>query len=229
MNRARYTNHDIDARDDADMLYDVPCLNAEASRFTLISTSGFHCDAWRSAGTIYRDGETQAVDFILKVSKRDYSSREAQILLRDYRKLRDELEEMIPRAQFIVTTVAGNPGVLVVAEPCPPWFDLANPGNEAEALPLLANRARARDQLARFTRAARRWLDADGKLIDLCGIDNLVLDRNQVVRFLDSFNVFLYTDLLETLAEAGSDLAARVEVAEQRLEYLEGLVAAVHS
>jgi hypothetical protein len=214
-------------RDDGQLLRDVSVLYARSLQYTLVSTRGFHCDAWRTSGALYDAGRSRNIDYVVKVSKRPYSLAETRILVRDYRKLRAELDEIVPRASFVVTRVADNLGVAVVAEPCTPWFDLANPGNEAEALPLLRNTSRAQDQLRRFTHAARAWLEQEGRLIDLCGVENLVLDRNQTVRYLDSFNVFLYPDLLDTFAEAGSELAGRIIVAEQRLEYLEGLLDAL--
>lgn len=210
-------------REDDRLHAQVACLRTERIPFTLISTLGFHCEVWRSAGTLYVHGSSRPVDFVVKVSRRSYSLAEARVLVRDHRLLSAELEEIVPPATFILTRVDGQPGVVVMASTHPPWFDLANPGNEEEALPLLRNTRRARDQLARFVRAARRWQRA-ARLIDLCGVENLVLDRNMNLRFLDSFHVFLYTDLLHVVDDAGEDLAERIDIATQRLAYLEWLL-----
>lgn len=217
---------DAEGHDDDQMLASVPVLSGQALRYTLVSTAGFHCNAWRCTGNVRRAGATTSLDFIVKVSKRGYTTREARVLRRDHRRLSEALEEIVPDATFLVAGIDGATGVVVFADPVAPWFDLANPGNEAEALPLLRNTRRAADQLLRFTQQARRWLDEEGRLIDLCGVENLVLDRNQTVRFLDSFHVFLYVDMLHVVDDAG-ELEARIRVARERLRYLEGLARAV--
>ena len=214
-------------RDDDSLGADAPALNTQDHQYTLISTRGFHCDAWRTSSTISEGGALRTIDWVVKVSKRSYAQREVRVLKRDHSLLRNALEDIVPAAYFAVGRSGDESGAIVIAEPIEPWFDLANPGNEAEALPLLRNTSRARDQLSRFTAAARRWFDEDGRLIDLAGTENLVLDRKLNVRYMDSFHVVLYVDLLDDEEEAGSEFAGRVNVAKQRLRSLERLVAAL--
>lgn len=216
-------------RDDDSLSAKAPALNTQDHQYTLISTRGFHCDAWRTSSTVSEDRVLRTIDWVVKVSKRSFAPREVRVLKRDHSLLRNALDDIIPTAHFAIGRTGDASGAIVIVEPIEPWFDLANPGNEGEALPLLRNTSRARDQLTRFTAAARQWLDEDGKLIDLAGAENLVLDRKLNVRYVDSFHVFLYVDLLDDEEEAGSAFAGRVNVAKQRLRYLERLVVALKS
>lgn len=202
----------------------IACISAADIPFTLVSTLGFHCEVWRSAGTLVDASGRRAVDFVLKVSKHPCTPAEVRVLAREHAALRAALDEIVPDATFVITAVNGKPGAVVLAGTCTPWFDLANPTNEQEAVPLLRRHARAADQLRRFTRAARGWLEAEGKLIDLCGAENLVLDRDYGVRYLDSFHVFFYTDLLDIVDPVDEELVRRVAVASDRLAYLEWMV-----
>lgn len=205
----------------------VACIDADRLPLTLVSTAGFHCDVWRSAGVIVRDGRRQPVDFVLKRSLEPCPAGYVRVLARDYRRLREALDEVIPEAVFVSTRIDGEPSVIVLAQTCHPWFDLANPGNEEEALALLRGLPRARDQLSRFVTAARGWADAfDARVIDLHGVQNLVLDRDRQVRYMDSFGVFLFPDLLEILGDEDDSLRERIEVSLGRLDYLERVLAA---
>ncbi|MDX1528210.1 MAG: hypothetical protein R3337_06250, partial [Gammaproteobacteria bacterium] len=79
-------------------------------------------------------------------------------------------------------------------------------------------------QLADFTRHARRWMEEESKMIDLGGTENLVLDKDYGVRYLDSFHVFFYLDMLHLIDEVDDSLTFRIEMCIRRLEYLERLV-----
>ncbi len=205
----------------------VACIDAESLPLTLVSTAGFHCEVWRSAGVIVRDGRREPVDFVLKCARERCPPAYTRVLARDHRRLREALDDIVPAALFVSTRIDGEPSVVVFAETCHPWFDLANPWNEEEALALLRRLPLARDQLARFVAAARGWAStAEERVIDLHGEQNLVLDRDRRVRYLDSFGVFLFPDLLETLAEDDESLRERIEVSRGRLVYLERLLAA---
>lgn len=206
---------------------DIACLGAAEMPFTLVSTAGFHCDVWRSMGVIVRGENRLALDFVLKVSKRPYRLPEVRILADEHRVIRAALEDIVPRARFVATRVNNKPGAIVLVENRTPWFDISNPGNEDEALPLLRRQGKAAGQLQRFTACARRWLEAESRVIDLCGIENLVLDRKYEVRYLDSFHVFFYLDILHVIDEVDDALKFRIETSVKRLEYLERLVQAV--
>ncbi len=202
----------------------IACLDTESLPFTLVSTAGFHCDVWRSIGVIVRGDQRAPMDFVLKRYKRPCSLAEIRVLGKEYRTLKESLADIVPTARFIATQIDGRQSVVVLAETCTPWFDLSNPGNEDEALPLLRRRGRAKAQLADFTRDARRWLDDDSKIIDLGGTENLILDKDYGVRYLDSFHVFFYLDMLHLIEEVDDALTFRIEVCIRRLEYLERLV-----
>lgn len=202
----------------------IACLETENMPFTLVSTAGFHCDVWRSIGVIVRGGERAPMDFVLKRYKRPCTLAEVRILGKEYRTIKSALEEIVPTARFVATQVDAKSSVIVLAENCTPWFDLSNPGNEDEALPLMKRKARARAQLADFTRHARRWMEEEAKIIDLGGTENLVLDKDYGVRYLDSFHVFFYLDMLHLIDEVDDSLTFRIEMCIRRLEYLERLV-----
>jgi len=212
------------ARDSDRIPEQVACLRTDAMPATLISTRGFNCEVWESAGVIVRAGQRRAVNFVVKRHRERCDLRKVRVYQRDYRRLREALGSIVPAALFVATRIDGEPSVVVLAEACAPWFDLARPGNEDEARPLLARMRRARGQLARFTRAARAWA-AQGRIIDLYGRENLVLDRRLSVRYLDSFGVFFYEDMLHAVPDEDGMLAARIDLSRRRLAYLESLVA----
>ena len=203
---------------------DVACLKGQEMPFTLVSKIGFNCDVWRSIGRIIEAGRARPLDFILKVGKRRCTLREVQVLAKQYRTLRTELDEIVPESIFVATEINGVPSAIVFARTCKPWFDLAHPVNREEAVPLLRHQPRSRHQLAHFVQCARRWLDERGMVIDLYGGENLVLDRSEGVRYLDSFYPFFYLDLLTVIDEVDEGLEFRIEQSIQRLDYLEWLV-----
>ncbi|MCB1831070.1 MAG: hypothetical protein KDI35_13455, partial [Gammaproteobacteria bacterium] len=72
--------------------------------------------------------------------------------------------------------------------------------------------------------AAKQWREQEGKVIDLWGIDNLVLDKDRQIRYLDSFEVFFYEDMLHIMDNAGRELEEKITISLQRLDYLDYLV-----
>jgi hypothetical protein len=201
----------------------VACLNTATLPATLVSDRGFNCDVWQSAGVIVRDGARHWVDFVVKRHRFACGPARVRVFQRDYRRLREALHEMVPRALFVATRIDDAPNVVVLAEACTPWFDLARPGTEDEARPLLARMPRARSQLARFVTAARAW-DAQDRVVDLYGRENLVLDRDHQVRYLDSFGAFFHADVLHLIGDADDELAERIAISRRRLNYVESLL-----
>jgi hypothetical protein len=202
----------------------IACLEIGHLPFTLVSTSGFHCEVWQSLGWIVEGGQRVELDFVLKRYLRGADLPQVRVLNREYRTLRARLGEIVPETVYVATRIDGVESVVALCETCMPWFDLANPGNEDEALPLLERHRRALSDVVRCTRAARAWYEAGERMIDLFGTENLVLDRSYRARYVDSFHVFLYADVLHTLPETDPDLRNRVEVSLRRLEYLERVV-----
>jgi hypothetical protein len=66
-------------------------------------------------------------------------------------------------------------------------------------------------------------------VIDLVGAENLVLDRADGVRYLDSFQVFFYVDTLDAIDQVDDGFLYRVETSVKRLEYLEWIVNQAHA
>ncbi|MES9936204.1 MAG: hypothetical protein ABW153_07160, partial [Sedimenticola sp.] len=65
----------------------------------------------------------------------------------------------------------------------------------------------------------------DSRLIDLYGLDNLIMDQNHEIRYLDSFYVFFYEDLLDLLqGEPDDPLKEYITVSLERLHYLEDIL-----
>ncbi len=201
----------------------IRCLDAQSHRASLISTTGFHCNVWRISGTLVRDAERSTLDLVVKHHLESASWGDVRVLNKEYRMLRDALGDIVPRAIFVRTVVGEEANVIVVAQAVKPWFNLANPANESEAIPLVRRLRMARVALETFIGAATHWYDEDGRVVDLYGLDNLVLDVDRKVRYVDSFRVFFYEDLLHIIDEPDPDLAERIRISIARLEYLRHL------
>jgi hypothetical protein len=199
----------------------VSCLDTRNLLASLIATNGYHCDVWRSSGVVVREDRRESLDMVIKVHLRPCSEAEARIYRNQYRRIKAELAEIVPSAGFVVTEVDGFASVVVVAEAVNRWFNIANPANEDETIPLLAQMPRARDQLARFLAAAHRWEEREDRVIDLYGLDNLVLDVNREIRYLDSFEVFFNRDLLTLLDQPDPELRDRIDLSLRRRDYLD--------
>lgn len=203
---------------------DINCLRSHEMPATLISTQGSHCEVWETAGTFIRQKIRHSLDVVIKIPLSAHSTREVQVLNREYQTLKTALDDIVPDALFIRCRVKGAENLIVIAETVSPWFNLAYPGNEQEALNLLQCLPKARVQLGAFLDAAERWHSQDGKVIDLFGVDNLVLDKKQNVRYLDSFGAFFYEDLLYILDEPDPELSQQIEISIRRRKYLRCLL-----
>ena len=214
-----------------DPAVDVACLNPERLRATLVSLAGSHCEVWRSnkRDPSMEGGDTY-VEFVLKYPLGEHSAAEIAMLARHYRQLKEALDDVIPEAIFCITEIDGRPNVCVLARAVNTWFNIANPQNREEAVELLRDHPKARNQLERFLRVAKEWRASDDpRLIDLFGVDNLVMDIDREIRYLDSFFVFFFEDMLEMLQEPDDDLEHRITVSLERLTYLEEILTAAHS
>ncbi|MCB1909986.1 MAG: hypothetical protein KDH15_21705 [Rhodocyclaceae bacterium] len=216
-----------DHRDGRDRIPgEIACLPIERLPASMISDVGNHCQVWRQGGGFVQGGKRTTTDLVIKKFRQDCSFAEARVYAREHRRLREALDDMIPATVFVHTRVDGQHSVVAIAEAVSTWFNVANPHNEGEAVPLLARLERSREQLRRFVAAAHRWRDSDDpKVIDLYGIDNLVLDRDYQLRYLDSFGVFFHESLLYMLAEMDHELKTKIDLSLARLEYLEHLLA----
>lgn len=201
----------------------VGCLDTERLIATLIPATGYHCEVWKSVGAVVRSGRRERLEVVIKIHYQPCSFQETRLYGVQYRRLKQALGEIVPEAEFVATEVNGQTGLIVIAEAVSPWFNLANPANEEETIQLLRRTPRARDQLTRFLAAAHHWYREDDarRVIDLYGLDNLVLDRNREVRYIDSFEVFFNEDLLDMLPGEDSALRERIEISLRRLDYLD--------
>ena len=211
----------------------IACLDLRRLRPTLVSTIGSHCEVWRSNQRHETEtgDEDEAIytEFVIKRPFSDHSVSEANLLARHYRLLKETLDEIIPDALFVVSTINGRPSIFVLAKAINIWFNMANQQNEEEAVKLLCTYPKARIQLARFVKAAQAWRNSDNpRMIDLFGIDNLIMDTNREIRFLDSFFVFFFADTFHVIdgGEDDTELKDKVELSEKRLQYLEHLLVA---
>lgn len=203
------------------MADDIACLDLDSIPATLIATTGYHCDVWQITRVPILEHHS-AVDVVVKRFREPCSLPEIRILLKEYQMLRRSLGQLIPKARFVATRIGNQDSVIAIAEAVYPWFNIANPANEEETIHLLMQLPRARDQLARFVKAARGWHEEDGnRIIDLYGLDNLVLDRNRDVRYVDSFRVFFHGDIFHLIDGADSALEEKMELSLQRRAYLE--------
>lgn len=202
----------------------IECLDTENLPAALISTRGAHCKVLQTGGYKRKPNSSPSKDFVIKMHLLSCDRTETEIYYRDYRKLRKQLGDIVPSALFVRTRINGEHNLLVIAYAYTPWFNIANPANETEALPLLGKYRKAYKQLEKFVAAAKEWRAKEGKLIDLYGFDNLILDKNRQIRYLDSFEVFFYEDMLHVIEDAGPMLKERISISAQRLDYLEYLL-----
>lgn len=205
---------------------DVACLRTRRLPAALISTRGRHCRVWRTSGTLHRGNRRIPLDLVIKIHREACSPAEVRIMGREHERLRRELGLMVPPTRFVVTRINGAPSVLVLAPAVNRWFDVANPVHESEAVPLFRRLPGARRQLARFLDVTDRWDHGEGRVIDLFGLDNLVLDVNHRIHYIDSFRVFFFPDLLHAVAEPDETLRHRIDISRRRRAYLHHLLAA---
>ncbi|MEJ2425559.1 MAG: hypothetical protein P8101_14065 [Candidatus Thiodiazotropha sp.] len=216
------------------IVVDIACLDHDRFRATLISTIGSHCEVWRSSKRfeeiVDHEIETSYTEFVIKWPLSEYSEKETKLLARHYRQLKETLDEIIPNALFVVTRINGRPSLFVLATAINVWFNIANQQNEEEAIQLLCANPKARIQLSRFVNAAQAWRKSDNpRVIDLFGLDNLIMDTTREIFFLDSFFVFYFEDTFDLIEddEDDSELADKVNLSIRRLNYLEDLLARV--
>jgi hypothetical protein len=205
---------------------DIACLNPESLHATLISSVGNHCRVWRTSKKAKPMQEGAAYfEFVIKFPMIHYADSEIHMLARHYRLLKSQLDDIIPDALFLVTRINGQRNICVLARAVNIWFNLANPHNEEEAIALLQESSRARDQLARFISTAEGFRASDDpRLIDLYGLDNLVLDNNREVRYVDSFDVFFFEDMPHLFDKPDSELETKIQTSVERLQYLKRIL-----
>lgn len=213
------------------LLVDIACLDHKQLRASLISTTGSHCEVWRSSKRSESgqedEQETAYIEFVIKWPLAQHTASEARMLARHYRLLKETLDEIIPDALFVITRINGTPSVFVLAKAVNVWFNIANQQNKEEAIRLLCANPKSRIQLARFVRAARAWHESDNpRMIDLFGLDNLIMDINREIHFLDSFFVFFFEDMFHLIdaSENDSALKEKLDISIKRLTYLEHLL-----
>ncbi len=199
---------------------DIACLRTRRLPATLISTRGFHCHVWQAS--LPPTGERERLEVIIKKAHGRVSWNETRALQREYDRIKAALGDIVPETHYVHTRVDGQPGVIVLAQVIKPWFDLANPGNEEESLSLLRLWPGAGRQFRRFVDVATAWAQ-DDLLIDLTGDTNLVLDRDRAVRFIDSFRVFFYVDMLHVIDDVDREFEGRIDLCCRRLAYLQRL------
>lgn len=219
----------LEGRDEDKPALDVACLGGQCRRAALVSTTGNHCEVWRGSQKLTDvDGADSYTEFVIKFPLDQYNAADARILARQYRMLRDALGEVIPEALFVVSCINGQPNLFVLARAVNLWFNIANPQNREEAIGLLQETPIARDQLQRFLEQARRWREGPNpRVIDLYGLDNLVMDNQRQIRFVDSYYVFFFEDMLHMLGgEHDYALEEKINVSLNRLAYLEEILAA---
>lgn len=207
---------------------DVACLDPACRRAALVSTRGNHCLVWRSARRQPAEADAEPyTDFVLKYPIDRHSDGDARVLVRQYRVLRDALGGIVPEALFVMSCIDGQPNLFVLARAVNVWFNIANPANREEAVGLLREYPLARAQLDRFVRQARQWRQGPNpRVIDLYGIDNLVMDNERNIRYVDSYYVFFFEDMLHLLGgEPDYELEDRIRVSLKRLAYLEDILA----
>ncbi|MEN8180857.1 MAG: hypothetical protein ABFS39_19880 [Pseudomonadota bacterium] len=206
-------------------------INPESLRATLVSCVGNHCEVWRtSKRNIASDGGSSYTEFVIKFPVIQYDETEIKLLAKQYRLLKGSLDDIIPDALFIITRINDQRNVCVLARAVNIWFNIANPQNSEEAIALLSENSKAFNQLKRFLVTARSLQQSGNpKLIDLYGLDNLVLDTNREIRYIDSFDVFFFEDMQHLFNETDPDLDMKIRISRDRLNYLERILSTAES
>lgn len=207
---------------------DIACLDPRCRRLALVSTTGNHCQVWRGSRKDGAGADPEGyVEFVIKFPRDRYDGQDARILARQYRMLRDGLGEIIPEALFVMSCIDGRPNLFVVARAVNIWFNIANPLNREEAIGLLRSSPIARDQLTQFLKQVTAWREGSNpRMIDLYGLDNLVMDNQRQIRYIDSFYVFFFEDMLHMLGgEPDYELEEKITVSLKRLAYLDEILA----
>ena len=222
------TDDAIHGREEDRPALDVACLNPSCRIAALVATNGNHCQVWRSA---YKhpdatEGEGYT-EFVIKYPHDLCTDADIRILMRQYQMLRDALGEIVPEALFVRTCIDGRPNLFVLASAVNLWFNIASPQNREEAVGLLRDYPIARAQLEHFLNAARQWRTGPNpRVIDLYGLDNLVMDNQRQIRYVDSFFVFFFEDMLHLLGgEPDYELESKIHLSLRRLAYLEDILA----
>ncbi|MCB1801940.1 MAG: hypothetical protein KDI82_09665 [Gammaproteobacteria bacterium] len=219
----------IEGREEDRPALDVACFDPLGRFAALVSTTGNHCQVWRSTRKrMDGDGdESRHVEYVIKYPTERLTMGEARILFRQYRMLRKALGDIVPRALFVVSEIDGRENLLVLAQAVNVWFNIANPLNREEAIGLLREHPLAWAQLKTFVSAAQAWREGDNpRVIDLFGLDNLVMDNQRQIRYVDSFYVFFFEDMLHMLGgEPDDELEEKIATSLRRLAYLQEILA----
>ena len=217
-----------EGREDDRPALNVDCVNPSCRRAALVSTTGNHCKVWR--GTRKHDGDSGQgetyTEFVIKYPLDSYGDADATILARQYKLLRQGLGDMVPEALFVISSINGKRNLFVIARAVNVWFNIANPQNREEAVGLLQDYPLARAQLQQFVNQAQAWRRGPNpRVIDLYGLDNLVMDNLRQIRYVDSYYVFFFEDMLHLLGgEPDHELKEKIDVSLQRLAYLEEIL-----
>jgi len=212
------------ARDNDRIDSRIACLRTEDVPATLISDDGYHCEVWRSSGSIFRNGQRQSLDLVVKVPRQAISESQVRVLHREHHQIRERLGDIVPVTVFARTEIDEHPSMIAMAPNIRRWFDVANPIHEEEIAPLIGQSDRLRQAIQHFVDAAEHWYVTESKVIDLYGRDNLVFDRNRHLHYIDSFSVFFYADLLAVLPDPDPGLVERIRISRERLAYLQHLL-----
>jgi hypothetical protein len=213
---------------------DVACLHPNSHRAALVSTTGSHCYVWRSnQKPLEADpiADVSYLEYVIKYPRERYEVMDARILAKQYGELREALGEIVPEALYVISCIDGEPNLFVVAKAVDIWFNIANPSNREEAIGLLRECPMARRELRVFVDQARAWRNGSNpRVIDLYGLDNLVMDNQRRIRYVDSYYVFFFEDMLHLLGgERDFELEDKIERSLTRLVYLEEILGAAES
>ena len=93
------------SRDTDRIPQDIACLETQRMPAVLMSLTGYHCEVWQTRGRLMREGQEVGLDVIIKCHKDPCPLPEVRMLQADYRRLREGLGDMVPRATFVATLV----------------------------------------------------------------------------------------------------------------------------
>jgi hypothetical protein len=176
----------------------VPCISPEAS-IRKNTRSGSHCENYHA----YSHGlDDETGHIYVKKSFSFVSDDDLHKYKQEYDEIKSRLGETVPNATYIRAKVGQTLGALVLAKPIQITTDILPEQNRPYILEVLKSNPQTRQQLKDVLDAFDEWLEK-GKILDLSddGEGNLVLDENQNLHYIDSFDVFLnprYRSLVES-------------------------------
>ncbi|MDD5055720.1 MAG: hypothetical protein PHZ00_05650 [Candidatus Peribacteraceae bacterium] len=204
---------------------DVPSLDPDAQYFTN-DREGWHCKNYHM---LAKNPEGRIRHSYLKVGVEPCDQERCERLQDEHKTLRDRLGEIVPSAVFIHTQISedGTVGALVITQPVDISIDVCDTAQCDHLRRMMKDNNHLLPELQHFLDGIEGW-EAEGKILDLSGEENLVVTDDGHLRYIDSFEVFLdpsqqrqaaYVQASKERAAFLRDLLGQVDGSTQQRDY----------